>query len=92
MSMLLRGAPAAAALNEKTAQLVSGLREKGVVPTLAIVRLGVREDDLSYERGAVKRCAAVGIETRCAALPENASGGEVEKTLRASSSVWISSI
>ena len=70
MSMLLRGAPAAAALNEKTAQLVSGLREKGVVPTLAIVRLGAREDDLSYERAAVKRCAAVGIETRCVSLPE----------------------
>ena len=83
MSMLLRGAPAAAALNEKTAQLVSGLREKGVVPTLAIVRLGAREDDLSYERAAVKRCAAVGIETRCVSLPENASGEALEETLRA---------
>ena len=82
MSMLLRGAPAAAALNEKTAQLVSGLREKGVVPTLAIVRLGAREDDLSYERAAVKRCAAVGIETRCVSLPENASGEALEETLR----------
>ena len=83
MSMLLRGAPAAAALNEKTAQLVSGLREKGVVPTLAIVRLGAREDDLSYERAAVKRCAAVGIEMRCVSLPENASGEALEETLRA---------
>ena len=83
MSMLLRGAPAAAALNEKTAQLVSGLREKGVAPTLAIVRLGVREDDLSYERAAVKRCAAVGIETRCVSLPENVSGEALEETLRA---------
>ena len=82
MSMLLRGAPAAAALNEKTAQLVSGLREKGVVPTLAIVRLGAREDDLSYERAAVKRCAAVGIETRCVSLPENVSGEALEETLR----------
>ena len=82
MSMLLRGAPAAAALNEKTAQLVSGLREKGVVPMLAIVRLGAREDDLSYERAAVKRCAAVGIETRCVSLPENASGEALEETLR----------
>ena len=82
MSMLLRGAPAAAALNEKTAQLVSGLREKGVVPTLAIVRLGAREDDLSYERAAVKRCAAVGIETRGVSLPENASGEALEETLR----------
>ena len=82
MSMLLRGAPAAAALNEKTAQLVSSLREKGVVPTLAIVRLGAREDDLSYERAAVKRCAAVGIETRCVSLPEKVSGEAIEETLR----------
>ena len=83
MSMLLRGAPAAAALNEKTAQLVSELREKGTVPTLATVRRGAREDDLSYERSAVKRCAAVGIETRCISLPADVSGGELEKTLRA---------
>ena len=83
MSMLLRGAPAAAALNEKTAQLVSELREKGTVPTLATVRPGAREDDLSYERSAVKRCAAVGIETRCVSLPADVSGGELEKTLRA---------
>ena len=82
MSMLLRGAIAAAALNEKTAQLVSGLREKGVVPTLAIVRLGAREDDLSYERAAVKRCAAAGIETRCVSFPENVSGVALEETLR----------
>lgn len=82
MSMLLRGAPAAAALNEKTARLVSELREKGVIPTLAIVRLGAREDDLSYERGAVKRCAAVGIETRCVSLPADISGEKLEKMLR----------
>ncbi len=82
MSMLLRGAPAAAALNEKTAQLVSELREKGIVPTLAIVRLGAREDDLSYERAAVKCCAAVGIETRCISLPADISGEKLEKMLR----------
>ena len=81
MSMLLRGAIAAAALNEKTAQFVSGLREKGVVPTLAIVRLGAREDDLSYERAAAKRCAAAGIETRCVSFSENVSGGALEETL-----------
>ena len=65
--------------NEKTAQLVSELREKGIAPTLAIVRLGAREDDLSYERAAVKRCAAVGIETRCVSLPENVSGEALKK-------------
>lgn len=82
MSILLRGAPVAAALNEKTAQTAAGLREKGIVPTLAIVRVGAREDDLAYERGAVKRCAAVGIETRCVSLPESVSGEKIEETLR----------
>ena len=82
MSMLLRGAIAAAALNEKTAQTVSALREKGIIPTLAAVRLGAREDDLSYERAAVKRCAAAGIETRRVSFPESVSGGELEETLR----------
>lgn len=83
MTVLLRGAPAAAALNEKTAQTVSGLREKGVVPTLAIVRVGAREDDLSYERSAVKRCAALNIETRCVTLPEDVSNGQAEAVLAA---------
>lgn len=82
MSMLLRGAIVAAALNEKTAQTVSALREKGIVPTLAVVRLGAREDDMSYERAAVKRCAAAGIETRCVSFPENVSGVALEETLR----------
>ena len=83
MSLLLRGADAAAAMNEKTAQIVRGLRERGIVPALAVVRVGAREDDLSYERSAMKRCAALGIETRSVALPESASEDELEQALLA---------
>ena len=71
MAELLKGAPVAAALNEETAARAAALRERGVVPTLAILRVGAREDDLSYERGAVKRCTAAGVETRCVSLDEN---------------------
>jgi methylenetetrahydrofolate dehydrogenase (NADP+)/methenyltetrahydrofolate cyclohydrolase len=53
--------------------MVERLRARGIVPTLVIVRLGERADDLSYERGAEKRCAAVGIELRHVALPESTS-------------------
>ena len=60
MAELLKGAPVAAALGEETAARAAALRERGVVPTLAILRVGAREDDLSYERGAVKRCTAAG--------------------------------
>ena len=62
MAELLKGAPVARALTEELVARCVALRERGVVPTLAIVRVGEREDDLSYERGALKRCEKVGIE------------------------------
>ncbi len=69
MAELLKGAPVARALTEELAARCVALRERGVVPTLAIVRVGEREDDLSYERGALKRCEKVGIEARRVLLP-----------------------
>lgn len=62
--MLLKGKPVADAITEKLRFEVEKLSKKGIVPTLAILRVGKREDDLSYERGAMKRCAQVGIEVK----------------------------
>lgn len=62
MAEILKGSAAAAAINERTAAAVNELKEAGVTPTLCIVRVGERPDDLSYERGALKRADAVGIE------------------------------
>ena len=66
MAELLKGAPVARALTEELVARCVALRERGVLPTLAIVRVGEREDDLSYERGALKRCEKVGIERSAA--------------------------
>ena len=33
----------------------AALREKGIAPTLGIIRVGARPDDLSYEKGAIKK-------------------------------------
>ena len=62
--MLLKGKPVADAITEKLRLEVEKLSKKGIVPTLAILRVGKREDDLSYERGAMKRCAQVGLEVK----------------------------
>ena len=62
MAELLLGLPVAKSINERLAPRVEGLKAAGVMPKLAIVRVGAREDDLSYERGALKRCATLGIE------------------------------
>ncbi len=77
MAELLKGAPVAAAMNEKTAALCAELRTKGVVPTLAIVRVGAREDDLAYEKGILTRCAKVGIEIKHCLLEQDADQAEL---------------
>ena len=73
MAELLKGAPVAAALNEKTKAGAARLRETGVIPTLALVRVGENDADIYYERGAVKRCGAAGVEARSVVLPANVS-------------------
>ncbi|MGN1452154.1 MAG: bifunctional 5,10-methylenetetrahydrofolate dehydrogenase/5,10-methenyltetrahydrofolate cyclohydrolase, partial [Eubacteriales bacterium] len=54
---------------------------RGVVPTLAVLRVGERADDLSYERGAAKRCASVGIELRREVLPADVSQEDLMNAL-----------
>ena len=73
-TQILKGAPVAAAMNETMKADTAALKEKGIVPTLAVLRVGARADDLSYERGAMKRAAAVGIEVRNVVLPEDVDG------------------
>ena len=80
-TQILKGAPVAAALNETMKADTAALKEKGIVPTLAVLRVGARADDLSYERGAMKRAAAVGIEVRNVVLPEDVDGDTFYRTL-----------
>ena len=73
MAQLLKGAEVVSALNEKIKAEVSALVSRGVVPTLAILRVGEKPDDLAYERGAIKRAETVGVAVRQITLPETVS-------------------
>ncbi len=77
MSVILKGAPVVAAMNEANAARCAALQEKGVAPTLAVVRVGAREDDLSYEKGVMARCAKVGVEVKQFLLPADAAQEEL---------------
>ncbi|MBR3328569.1 MAG: bifunctional 5,10-methylene-tetrahydrofolate dehydrogenase/5,10-methylene-tetrahydrofolate cyclohydrolase [Atopobiaceae bacterium] len=77
MAQQLLGLPVAKALTERVASRVKALADQGVVPTLAIVRVGEREDDLAYERGAMKRCDAAGIAVRSFVLPSTCGDAEL---------------
>ena len=82
MALLLKGGEAAAAMNEKTAARVAALTAAGVVPTLAVVRMGAREDDLSYERGVMNRCAKLGIQVKHCLLEADASQDQLLEVIR----------
>jgi methylenetetrahydrofolate dehydrogenase (NADP+)/methenyltetrahydrofolate cyclohydrolase len=71
MAKELLGLPVANALTEQVAERVRALRSCGVEPTLAILRVGERADDLSYERGALKRCEKSGVAVRRYVLGED---------------------
>ena len=77
MATLLKGAQAAAAMNERTAARAAALTARGIVPTLAVVRMGAREDDLSYERGVINRCAKVGVAVKPYLLEADASQAQL---------------
>ncbi len=83
MAELLKGAPAAGALTGRLLAESEALRERGITPTLAIVRVGARDSDLAYERGALRRCEQCGVAARQVVLPEDASQKELIRTLTA---------
>ena len=86
MAEILKGAPVAKALTEANRERAEKLKEAGIEPALAIIRLGENPSDLSYERGAIKRAEKTGIRVVQHVLPKTASQeellGEIEKINR----------
>ena len=70
-----------AALNEKIKANVAELQGKGVNPTLCIIRVGENPSDISYERGATKRCETLGVACEKILLPEDVSQEELLATI-----------
>ncbi len=77
----LRGMPAAKAILSELQVKVDGLKEKGIDPKLTVVRVGAREDDLSYERGIYKRFEGVGAKVETIELPLSVTQEELEKVI-----------
>ena len=78
----LRGAPVARALLEKITPEISRLAGIGIVPKLAVVRVGEREDDLSYERSIIKRFSTAGAEAEVLNFDETISQAELEAAVK----------
>lgn len=63
MGIAIRGIDVTKSIREGLAPRVMALKERRVIPTLAIVRVGEKEDDIYYQRNAVKRADSIGVAT-----------------------------
>ncbi len=72
----LRGAEVSEKLK---AQVQEELNSLGRIPRLAIVRVGESPDDISYEKGAVKKMASFGLEAVKYTFPEDISDQEFKE-------------
>ena len=77
MARILKGAPVAAALTESLTARAAALEARGTVPALAILRVGERGDDLAYERGAMSRCAKIGVAVKQFLLPADCTRAQL---------------
>ena len=79
MAELLKGKPVADAMVARMRESAAELRARGIEPTVCIVRVGERKDDLSYEKGVLKRCETVGVTARQLVLSETVTQDAFEK-------------
>jgi len=82
MARILSGKETASFINKRTSDTVRRLKERGIVPTLHILRVGENPADLSYERSAEKKCRGMEMEVEKTVFPEDVSGEAVLKKIR----------
>ena len=73
----MRGMPVVKHIAEDVTGRMEALAKKGIVPTLAVIRVGEREDDLSYERGLMKRFGSVNAKVVSKVLPQGVDEEEL---------------
>lgn len=81
MGLKLEGKPVVQYLRENIKKRVSDLVEKNISPTLLLIRVGQREDDISYERSILKNCELLGIKGKVKSLPVDVSMEHLTKVM-----------
>ena len=77
----LRGMPVVNAISEDLKTRIENLKSKGILPKLAVVRVGAKEDDIAYEKGIIKRFTALGALVDVIELPDSVDQESLEATI-----------
>ena len=83
MAEIWKSKPVVDAMVARMQGETAAFTERGIIPTLCIVRVGERPDDLAYERGAVKRCESVGIRVEKVVLPADITQADFDEAFAA---------
>lgn len=78
---LLLGKNVADSITKEVVKDVEDLKSKGINPTIAMLKVGNREEDAAYQRAASSRCSKCGIDIKLIELDENCSEEEYIKAL-----------
>lgn len=81
MTQILKGKDVATKLKEEIKDRVQQLKDKGTAPKLAVLRVGENPNDLSYEKGILKNCDNLGLESEIVAVEESISTEELLKKM-----------
>lgn len=82
MAQILLGKEVTASLNEEIEEKVKTLKAHQVMPKLGIIRIGEKQDDIAYERNAVKRCEKLSVAYEKFLLPEDVTEEIVIDTIQ----------
>ena len=81
MGEIIKGKPVGDALSEVLKGECEALVKNGIQPKLAILRVGAKPNDLSYEKGALKKCETIGITAEVTELPDGTTQEQYIETL-----------
>ena len=77
----LKGAEVSVKIKEQVQEILAG--HDGPAPKLAIVRVGENPDDMSYERGAMKKMEAFGLRVQSYVFPADMEDGAFKGAFKA---------
>ena len=87
MGEIIKGKPVGDALSDQLKLECEALVKDGIQPKLAILRVGAKPNDLSYEKGALKKCETIGIQTEVTELPEGIDEEVIKNVIAAEKDV-----
>lgn len=82
MTLVLKGKPVADALLTAARVRVQALKDRGIVPSLALIRLGEEAGDCFYERAIIKKMESIGGAVTSIHMRRNIPQEELINTLK----------